>query len=465
MGKPRLRVPPPRSSALRRAAWAVALLITSATSALAQPAPEAPSPAAPPAPAPALPALAHVVTQAASAVAPRAAGAVVVGAPLKSDTPAPRGPALVSRLVGLVAGAIGPAARAVRNPMPLDAARAEAATSPALVYVQVEIAEGELRLTVDAYPIPRNIWDRSRSGSPGPIAHGFGSARIDAEVRTFLAPIALIAANPVKVPLPSSEVMAMACEDIDDDGALELFMVSRRTLALGRVRNNQFVSLRQVAWQELSPIAPIPWRQPLATISQAPGSLDVGLTDRAQSVRLDAQLVKVATYDDMPVPIPGGTICAKRRVGSLTAELGPCLPQDQIAAQTAAFHFDAVAAARVIGTGGDVREVWAVRSPTDGSVALRDDHGKQHALHNVGAQLALADVDLDGDPDLIASKNVLNASNDALVIRSWRSNGTMEKRAELAVPDGISAVVVCPPDGPGQRTVAVATTKELWILR
>ena len=463
MGKPRLRVPPHRSSALRRVAWAVALLITGTTSALAQPEPEA-APAA--ATAPVMPALSHVVTEAAGSVAPRAAGAVVVGAPLKSDTPAPRGPALVSRLVGLVAGAIGPAARAVRNPMPLDAARAEAATSPALVYVQVEVANGELRLTVDAYPIPRNIWDRSRSGSPGPIAHGFGSARIDAEVRTFLAPIALIAANPVKVPLPTTEVMAMACEDIDNDGALELFLMSRRTLALGRVRNNQFVVLRQVAWQELSPIAPIPWRQPLATLSAgAPGLLDVGLTDRAQSVRLDAQLVKVAAYDDMPVPVPGGTVCAKRRVGSLTAELGPCLPQDHIASPNAAFHFDAVAAARVIGTGGDVRDVWAVRSPTDGSVALRDDHGKQHALQHVGAQLALADVDLDGDPDLVASKNVLNASNDALVIRSWRSNGTMEKRAELPVPDGISAVVVCPPDGPGQRTVAVATSKELWILR
>lgn len=433
-------------------------------SAAAQPEPEAVDKPAATA-APAAPAISRVVTQAVAPVAERATGAVVVGAPLVSDTPAPRGAALVAKLVGLVAGTIGPAAHAVGTPMPLDSARAEAASSPFLVYVQPEIAQGQLRLTVDAYPIARNVWDRARAGTPGAVAHGFGNARIDAEVRTFLAPVPLVAGKPVKLPLPSPEPVALACDDFDADGALELVLVTRRVLALGRVRDLAFAPVRQVAWSDLAPIAPVPWQQPLATLAVAPGQLDVGLTDRARSLRLDGTLREIASYDGMPVPTPQGVACAAKRVGSLTAELRGCVEGDPAPASPAAFPFDAVAAASVVGTTGDVRQVWAVRSPTDGTVALRDDRGGRHDLQHVGAQVALADVDLDGDPDLIASKDVLDAGLDAVVIRSWRANGTLEKRAEVPVPDGVAAVAVCPPEGPGPRAIALATSRELWVLR
>ena len=413
----------------------------------------------------AAPAISRVVAGAVAPIAEHAAGAVVVGAPLASDTPAPRGAALVSKLVGLVAGAIGPTARAVKTPMPLDSARAEAASSPFLVFIQPEIAQGQLRLSVDAYPILRNVWDRARAGAHGPVAHGFADARIDAEVRTFLAPVSLVAANPIKVPLPSPEAVALACEDVDADGSLEIVLVTRRILAMGRLRNGTFTPFRQVSWSNLAPIAAVPWRQPLATLAIAPGQLDVGLTDRDRSLRLDGELREVAAYDGMPVPTPQGVACASRRVGSLTAELGSCVKGDPSPASHAAFPFDAVAAASVVDTGGRVRRVWVVRSPTDGTIALRDDRGGQHGLPHVGAQIALADVDLDGDPDLVASKDVLNPNNDALVIRSWRENGTMDKRVELPVPAGIAALAVCPPDGPGPRTIALATSKELWVLR
>ncbi len=348
--------------------------------------------------------------------------------------------------------------------MSLDEARAEAANSPSLAYVQTQVSGGELRVTVDVYPIPRNIWDRARSGSPGPVAHGFGSARIDAEVRSFLPPTPLVAHNPRKVPLPGPEVLALACSDVDDDGSIELVVLSRRTVAKGRIRQGKVVPLREAEWNDLSSIAPSPWREPLGTVVVTRGTVDLGLTDRARSVRLDGELGLLATYDGVPVPGAGGSACSQRRVGSLAAELVACLPGDPVPATPAPFPFDAAAWDLSIDTAGRPRSVWAFRNPTDGSVSLRDDRGGQHVIQNVGAQIALADVDLDGDPDLVASKNVLNPRNDALVVRSWRPSGTLDKRFEVAVPDGISAVTVCPADGPGLRTMVVATSRELWVL-
>jgi hypothetical protein len=351
--------------------------------------------------------------------------------------------------------------------MPLDAARAQAASSPALVYIQVEIAKGELRVTADVYPIPRNIWDRSRNAAPGPVSHAFANARIDAEVRTFLAPISLMTAKAVRTPLPEPEVLALHCDDLDDDGALELVLVSRRTLAVGRIRQQRFAPMVQAAWESLTPIAPVPWREPLATIA-APSQIhiDIGLTDRAHAVRLDARLAKIGALVGMPIPMPDGDACADKRVGSFAVDLRACREGDpDPVISHAEVPFDVAAAATIIGANGAPRAVFAVRSPTDGTVTMRDDQKHQVHVGQVGAQMVLADLDLDGDPDLVASKNVLHDQNDGIVVRSWRANGTMEKRWDLPVTDGVTAVAVCPPDGAGLRAVAVATEKELWIVQ
>ncbi len=53
----------------------------------------------------------------------------------------------------------------------------------ALVQLGVEIAAGKLRVTADVYPMPRSVWSKIRDPEPGPIAHAFAEAPIDAEVR------------------------------------------------------------------------------------------------------------------------------------------------------------------------------------------------------------------------------------------------------------------------------------------
>jgi len=411
----------------------------------------------------AAPALSRAVGEAVRSVASEGGGYRVVGAPLETDTPAPQASALVQRVVSLVAGALGPTSRGCESELSLENAMLRTNGFPALVYVRTQIASGEVRVTVDRYPMARNIWDKARGGVPGPSAHGFGRARLDAEVRSFLAPIPLVAQTPRKVPMPAAEVVALACGDWGEDGAIALYMMTRRTILQGRIRQGRIVTLKEKAWNDLSSIAPSPWREPLATMVVGVGGLDVGLTDRAMSVRLDPNFSVVGSYEGMPLSGPSGVACAQRRVGSLAAELSPCMTGES-SAPAAPFAFDAYAFERIVDAKGATTDVWAVRNPTDGSVVLRDDRAREHRLLHVGAQLAIADVDLDGEPELLASKNVLNPQLDALVLRTWRANGRVEKRLEVPIVDGIQALTVCPPDGPHRRNMLVATHKELWVL-
>ncbi|HKQ68138.1 MAG TPA: hypothetical protein VJT73_02300, partial [Polyangiaceae bacterium] len=149
------------------------------------------APATAPKPAIATPALGQIATALATEIALFGKEAVVFGAPLGSDEPAPRAGELTAKLTGLVAGALGPGATARQESVPLATAQALAKGAKALVFVQAEIAAGQLRASADVYHTTRNVWDRARRPAPAPFAHAFASARLDAEVRAYLAPLPL----------------------------------------------------------------------------------------------------------------------------------------------------------------------------------------------------------------------------------------------------------------------------------
>src|SRR5262249_40418575 len=143
------------------------------------------------APARASSALATIAPEIAKGLKESASAPVVVASPLTSDVPAPKGEDLAMRVAQLVAGKIGPASRAHTRPETLAAARAIAGKAGQLVYLQVDIAKGELRVTADLYPSMANAWDRIRTPAPVPLAHAFATVPLDAEVRAFLAPVLL----------------------------------------------------------------------------------------------------------------------------------------------------------------------------------------------------------------------------------------------------------------------------------
>ncbi len=98
-----------------------------------------------------------------------------------------------------------------RSPPP---ARRRAAPA-SLVHLTVEIVAGKLRATADVYPVPRNVWARIRNPEPGPVAHAFAEASIDAEVRTYLAPVPLVTATVERARNFEGDVVALACGDVD----------------------------------------------------------------------------------------------------------------------------------------------------------------------------------------------------------------------------------------------------------
>ena len=466
---------------------ATALVFGAARTAAAQPkpppptaAPTATGPAPPSAPRTA-PAIARVAEALARDLEPTQARTLVIAAPLVSDTAAPRAAQLVASLAAQLAGRRGKGARAHTEPAAQRLAREIARNETAFIYLSVEIALGQLRVAADVYPIPRTVWAKIRDPEPGPIAHAFAQAPIDAEVRGYLAPVPLAAALVTRAKNFEGDVVALACGDLDQDGALEIVSVSRRRVTTLRLRDGKVLPLASRSWPDLVGVHPAPLREPIgfATIVQrdppppddprAPARfLDLGLTDRARSVRLDGQLQLVATFGGFAVPDGDGTACTRTSGLVITGPVGPCMSGDPpTRSLSVGGQYDAFTSALLFTARGEPFTVWAGREQH--ALELRDDAGRKQILDAAGAQIAVGDLDQDGQPEIIASLDVQNPLEDAVVVRAWARTATpavkLRETARLPAAAGVHAIAVCPPDGPGRAPFVVATADEIWVVR
>jgi hypothetical protein len=434
---------------------------------------------APPVVAPSRGALARVVESLARDLARAPGRGLVVAAPLISDTPAPRAAELGAALAAQLAGRRGPGARARAEPLALPAAREAARGDSALVHLAISIAAGKLRATADVYPVPRGVWGRIRDPEPGPVAHAFAEAPIDAEVRTYLAPIPIVTAGVERGKNFEADVVALACGDLDQDGSPEIIAVSRRRVSSVRIRGGRVVPISSRSWPDLAPVAPAPLREAIgfATLIAAPGAgpfIDVGLTDRARSVRLDGELRVTASFPGIAIPDGDGSACTRLPALVVTGPVGPCAAGDPAPlGPSVGGQYDAFASARLVTARGEPFAVWAGRER--GALEVRDDAGHKGGLESVGAQLAIGDLDQDGEPEIISSLDTLNPLDDAVVVRTWLRLSSipmgagpwarMREIARIPAAAGVRAIAVCPPDGPGHAPFVVATADELWVVR
>jgi hypothetical protein len=119
---------------------------------------------------------------------------------------------------------------------------------------------------------------------------------------------------------------------------------------------------------------------------------------------------------------------------------------------------------RFVMPNGGERSFRATRDPSSGEVTVSSDL-ETSSLPPAGAQLALADIDGDGNPEIASSLDVLDPATDALVISSLQPGKSPQERFRVAVPSGVRAITTCPADGPGPAPIVLATNDGLWVVR
>jgi hypothetical protein len=449
----------------------------------APPSPAAAPPGVPPTREPAVQSVARALVDA----LPELRGtAVVAVAPLESETPletAARGDELALRVGALVAGRGGFVAPTETSTVRAAVARAKGHAF--VVFVAPRLQRGRLQATIDVHPVPKTRWARIKNPLPGSIAHGFADAPIDAEIRSFLPPVPLVAALTfARGKALEREVLALACDDLDRDGAPEIATVSRESVTVVRLREGKVSPIHSRPWRDLSEKDPSPWREPMALAFAAPaeaeggvplpGDLVVSSTDRRRSARVGLDLAGGLSYSGFALPTGTAYSCVALDADTLTGPLTPCKETDgsRVGPRVAAPHrpsvtgrFDTYASATLVTTDGAPFSVWAGRE--DGRLEVRDDAGHLATATTSGAQLAVGDLDQDGNPEILASLDVPRGAPDAVVVLSWqdRSKRTLVERLRVPIASGVRALAVCPPTDLGRTPFVIASGDELVVAR
>jgi hypothetical protein len=377
-------------------------------------------------------------------------GAIVVASPLETDT-APLGGReneLPLRVADLVAGRLTGAHAAPRTAT-LEQARVLASRASALVYIHLQLFKSQLRLTADMYPVIHNAWDRVRLPAPPPTGHAYAAAPIDAEVRSFFPPLPLELTTVHKAAHSEGDVLAVACGDLDGDGGSELMLVSRDRVAVGRVRASRFEVERSAAWATLGKRNPVPLREPLAGAVIDVGRAWVGTSDR-DGVVLDATL-GVTAPKTTGVPIGAG-LCAPISVSRLAFE-GTVLPCEPAEPHVSLPAFDAASAFALVAPNGASSVATATREA--GKLHVRVAGTPRASFDSAGAQVALFDANLDGDPEVAFSSD---AADDSITIATVHEQ-TSRVVNRIAAPGGVRALGAC------TDALVAVVGNEVWLVR
>lgn len=393
----------------------------------------------------------------------RAGATLVVAASPRSDRALTRASDLATRIARAVAAAAGSTLPSPAGALTLGEARARASGANVLVYVSIEVSGGRLRVGADAYSAHQTFWDRVRSASPSLLAHALSERRIDGEVGSFLPAVPVVSNHVEKATAPT-DVVAIACDDVDADGALDIVVVGRHRIEKGRIRAGRFEGVAAASWSALSPVAPSPLREPIASAVVAPGRyVDVGITDRRAAARLDPKLRELGTLDQL-VPVVG--VGCMGRAGLGLGAPKPCkVGERPVIPVDPGVELDAVSGANVIDAEGRLRTVVALRERSTRALVVKDDGGRVVRLLGVGGQVAVGDLDFDGSPEIVFGSDTPNPKSDVLTVDSWTKGGGLRERLRLPVPDGVKALAVCPAEDARAAPIVVATGGSFWVVR
>jgi len=192
--------------------------------------------------------------------------------------------------------------------------------------------------------------------------------------------------------------------------------------------------------------------------------LDVGLTDRADGVGFNGSLRTAPARFGALLPWPGGG-CAERTELGLAGKVRACSGKEAAPGADFGGPLDAIAGARLLGRDGKRKVVYAGRLwQTDTVLVI--DQGRRIELKGAGAELAVGDLDGDGDPEIVSSSNTLSPKDDMVTVQTWRSDGKLVERLKFPVSSGVQALAVCSDrEETGFVPLVVATGEGLWVVR
>ncbi|MGC4091518.1 MAG: hypothetical protein QM756_27290 [Polyangiaceae bacterium] len=185
----------------------------------------------------------------------------------------------------------------------------------------------------------------------------------------------------------------------------------------------------------------------------------IGLSDRADALLLDASLSVLARYPGwFPWAHAGCVAYVANGVGERRLT---CSPKP---GRAAGAPLDALAGTRLTRRDGSVVELFAARRPS-GEAWLELGEQRVALEGSVGAQLALGDLNGDGDAELMTTQDTLEPGADFLLVRTLDGAGKLREAFRLPVPAGVRALGVCPSSGDLLAPLLLSTGDELWVLK
>ena len=395
-------------------------------------------------------------------LAGRISGALVFVAPSAGGG---RGalPALMSeRLAQLVATKL----HGVAYSKAASLAEAQRVAGPArgLVYLSSTLFRDHVQVSADAYTGAGHFWQRLRDPRLHLTAHAATSTPLDPELRALFPAILVVVTRIDKARSSERDVLALTCGDVRGDGASEIVSIGRRKVLVGALEHGRFVARAGLDWAENSAVSASPLREPIAAGSLvAAGRLWVGLSDRADALELSGALQVVHKWHGV-MPWPGGG-CTRRAGLGYDGKWQTCPGASPAPSTDFETPIDAFASRVLVNQSGQAHTVRMARPVGSDAARALDSLHAEVSVPNVGAQVALGDLDEDGQPEIVTSSPSLERRLDQLVVRTLTDNGQLRERLRVPVPSGIDAVAICPGDGRTMAPLVLATGDGIWVIR
>ena len=347
-----------------------------------------------------------------------------------------------------------------------------------LLLLEPQLRGGKLGITANATSAPGSFWARVRGDQARVLAHSYVETALDVELRSFFPPVPLVRPTVAAYSQPLPSANAVACGDVNGDGALDVVLSDRQRVLLGYLTPEGYQTTHETRWSALSDVAAVPLRETLAAVFIGRDSVTASSSDRRLWVKLDDQLRLLEAHPDWLAA--GSDVCVPRAPFSEQAFTHPCTQAAPSQGNQPFQPFDRVVTFATAEARPTRLTAW--RDPATATLQVRleqDDAqtGQSYQLQypSVGAQVTVADLNLDGQAELVASSDSLIAAHDEL--RVWPlvrpATGAAPPDAAPAtppiwtipIPTGVQAVGACPADELGLAATLVVSGEQLLVVR